>query len=554
MNTDFSQVPGNSQETVDRCKRSYPLESLFGRILSPFEQFLQRTTAGGMVLMGTTVLTLMLSNSPMGKSIQHVWEEQFRIVAGSWHLEMSLHKLINEGFMALFFLMVGLELKREVLVGELSSLREAALPVIAAVGGMVVPALLYHLLNPEGPAAPGWGVPMATDIAFAIGILVLLAWRIPPNLVIFLTALAIADDLGAVLIIAIYYTQNINPTALGSAVGALFILALFNRGGIRHPLPYTLLGLVLWFNLLQSGVHATIAGVLLALTIPARPAFSPFEFKLRLNQLQEGFHVEDVDCETTEPSLRAPLMAITAGHLESAAKAVQSPLQRMEHSLSPLVTFLVVPIFALSNAGIDFARIQLASTLVDPTTLGIILGLVLGKFLGISGFSWLAVHFGICKLPGGVRWRHLLGAAWLGGIGFTMSLFISQLAFQDPQLIERAKLGILVASAISAGIGVIWLFRRPRKRDRNRRTAGGMTKASIGLWRAPPKAGQGKTAQNAFQYRIVLKTSLELLWALGLDGGHVPGRRGDGVRLRRRWHGWPRSLPPADFHQDPRIS
>jgi NhaA family Na+:H+ antiporter len=426
MNTDFSQDTGNSQETVDRCKRAYPLESLFGRILSPFEQFLQRTTAGAMVLMGTTVLALMLSNSPLGKSIQPDWEQPFRIVLGSWHLEMSFHKLVNEGFMGLFFLMVGLELKREVLVGELSSLREAALPVIAAVGGMVVPAVLYHVLNPEGPAAAGWGVPMATDIAFAIGILVLLAWRIPPNLIIFLTALAIADDLGAVLIIAIYYTQTINPAALGSAVGALFILALFNRGGIRHPLPYALLGLVLWFNLLQSGVHATIAGVL--------------------------------DCETSRPALGSPLMAITAGHLESAAKAVQSPLQRMEHALSPWVTFLVLPLFALSNVGIDIADIQLASALVDPTTLGTILGLVLGKFLGISGFSWLAVHFGICKLPGGVRWRHLLGAAWLGGIGFTMSLFISHLAFQDPLLIERAKLGILIASAVSAGIGVIWLF------------------------------------------------------------------------------------------------
>jgi NhaA family Na+:H+ antiporter len=458
MNTDFSQDTGNSQETVDRCKQSYPLESLFGRILSPFEQFLQRTTAGAMVLMGTTVLALMLSNSPLGKSIQPDWEQPFRIVLGSWHLEMSFHKLVNEGFMGLFFLTVGLELKREILVGELSSWREAALPVFAAMGGMVVPAVLYLALNPEGPAAAGWGVPMATDIAFAIGILVLLAWRIPPNLIIFLTALAIADDLGAVLIIAIYYTQTINPAALGSAVGALFILALFNRGGIRHPLPYALLGLVLWFNLLQSGVHATIAGVLLALTVPARPAFTPIEFQQRLTQLQEGFQVEAMDCETSRPALGSPLMAITAGHLESAAKAVQSPLQRMEHALSPWVAFLVLPLFALSNAGINFADIQLANALVDPTTLGTILGLVLGKFLGISGFSWLAVHFGMGKLPGGVRWRHLLGAAWLGGIGFTMSLFMIQLAFQDPLLIERTKLGILIASAISAGIGVIWLF------------------------------------------------------------------------------------------------
>jgi Na+:H+ antiporter, NhaA family len=471
MNTDFSQDPQSGTEAGTHGIPSYPLESFFGQVLSPFEQFLRRTTAGGIVLMGTTVLTLILSNSPMGKSIQPVWEQPFAIVAGSWRLEMSIHRLVNEGFMALFFLMVGLELKRQVLVGELSSLREAALPVIAAVGGMVVPALLYHALNPEGPAAPGWGVPMATDIAFAIGILVLLAWRIPPNLIIFLTALAIADDLGAVLIIAIYYTQEINQAALGSAVGALFILALFNRGGIRHPVPYAVLGLVLWFNLLQSGAHATIAGVLLALTIPARPVFTPLEFKQRLTQLQEGFQVEAADRETAEPSLHSPTMATIAGHLEGAAKAVQSPLQRMEHNLGPWVTFLVLPVFALSNVGIDFADIHLGNSLSHRTTQGIILGLVLGKFLGISGFSWLAVKFGVGKLPGGVRWRHLLGAAWLGGIGFTMSLFISQLAFQDPLSVERAKLGILIASAISAGIGLLWLYpETPGTRSKPSRT------------------------------------------------------------------------------------
>jgi NhaA family Na+:H+ antiporter len=458
MNTGVSQDPRSAQQIMDQHKSSYPLEDLFGRILSPFEQFLRRTTAGGVVLMSTTVLTLILANSPSGKSILHFWEQPIRIGISAWQLELNLHVLVNDGFMALFFLLVGLELKRQILVGELSSLREAALPVVAAVGGMVVPALIYHGLNPDGPAAPGWGIPMATDIAFAIGILVLLAWRIPPNLIIFLTALAIADDLGAVLVIAVHYTQDLNLPALGSAMGALFILVLFNRGGIRHPLPYSVLGLVLWFNLFQSGVHATIAGVLLAFTIPARPVFTPSEFKQRLIQLQERFDAEAEESSTGEQPLSNPRMATIAANLEAAAEAVQSPLQRMEHSLSPWVTFLIIPIFALSNVGIDFTKIRFGDSLSHAATLGIILGLVPGKFLGIGGFSWLAVRFGIARLPSGVRWRHLLGAAWLGGIGFTMSLFISQLALGDPLLVEQAKLGILVASAVSATVGLIWLF------------------------------------------------------------------------------------------------
>jgi NhaA family Na+:H+ antiporter len=464
-------------------KIAYPLESLFGQILSPFERFLRRTTAGGIILMGATVFTLLVANSPWGKVAHLLWEQPARIGIGAWQLETSLHHLVNDGLMAIFFLVVGLELKREILVGELSSLRDAALPVVAALGGMIVPAGIYYCFNPSGPLARGWGIPMATDIAFAVGILVLLAWRIPRNLIIFLTALAIADDLGAVLVIALFYSQTINLAALASSAAVLACLILLNRGGIRHALPYGLLGLLLWFSLLESGIHATIAGVLLAFTIPARPAFQPLDFDLRLIQLQRSFHTEAVNscippgitdatermtdndpaeaansCTSGQP-LSNPRMAAIADSVEKAAKAVQSPLQRMEHILSPWVTFVIIPIFAISNAGIDLADLHLGEALRQPVTLGVIFGLVLGKFLGIGGFSWLAVKIGLGKLPGGVHWRHLFGVAWLGGIGFTMSLFISQLAFTNPALVEEAKLGILAASAISAVIGLIWLYR-----------------------------------------------------------------------------------------------
>ena len=447
-------------------QNNYVLEPLFGKILSPFERFLERTTAGGIVLVGATVVTLVLANSTWGSSLRHLWEMPARISIGGRLLDLTLHQWVNEGLMALFFLVVGLELKREIMVGELSTPKDGSLPVVAALGGMIGPALIYHAINPVGPAARGWGIPMATDIAFSIGILVLLAGRIPKGLIIFLTALAIADDLGAVLIIAVFYTRDLSLHSLGSAAGILALLALLNRGGIRHPLPYGVLGLMLWAALLHSGVHATIAGVLLAFTIPARPAFTPREFERRLLQLQQSLRSEANDPLACVHPLKCPTMATVAENLEKAARAVQSPQQHMEHTLSPWVTFLVMPLFAMSNAGVDFSSIQLGESLRHPVTLGVILGLVLGKFIGISGFCWVAHKAGIGRLPHGVRWPHLLGVAWLAGIGFTMSLFIGQLAFADPALVERAKLGILIASAISGVVGLVWLIMaKPAERN-----------------------------------------------------------------------------------------
>jgi NhaA family Na+:H+ antiporter len=448
--------------------RSYPLESLFGRILSPFEYFLSRATAGGMVLIGATVATLLLANSPWSHAVHAFWEQPFGISFGgsfglekSFVLEKSVHHWVNDGLMVLFFLLVGLELKREILVGELSSPKDAALPVIAAIGGMVCPALIYVSLNPTEPALAGWGVPMATDIAFAVGILVLLSWRVPKNLIIFLTALAIADDLGAVLVIALFYTADLNLAALLGAGVTLLVLILLNRGGIRHPLPYWIVGLVLWYLVLASGVHATIAGILLAFTIPARPAYSPQQFEGRIAELQTAFRAslhENTSGEVPADALRDHRMATLAESFEQVSSAVQSPLQRIEHSLSPWVTFAIIPLFAFANAGIDFRELDFASALSAPVTLGVLGGLTLGKFVGISLFSWVGVKCGLGRLPIGVHWRHLFGAAWLGGIGFTMSLFIGQLAFGDPILVEEAKLGVLLASLLAAIIGLLWLW------------------------------------------------------------------------------------------------
>ena len=423
--------------------------------MSPFEQFLRRTTAGGIILIATVAFALILANTGAGQYVFRIWELPVSIEIADWHLEMTLHEWVNDGLMTLFFLLVGLELKRELIAGELTSLKDATLPVAAALGGMLVPALIYWIINPAGPAARGWGIPMATDIAFAVGILVLLDWRIPTSLIIFLTALAIADDLGAVAVIAFFYTGEIAFSAL--IIVALLFACLFtiNRGGIRHPLPYAIIGLLLWFSLLKSGVHPTIAGILLACAIPAKSAFTPPEFAERIEQLQEELQEESSDPYACDHAISCPRMATVAENLEKTARAVQSPQQRLEHALSPWVTFIVLPIFAFSNMGIDFSKLQWN---VGPITAGVALGLVLGKLIGITVFSHLAVRLRLGRLPRGVTWLQMIGVSWLGGIGFTMSLFISNLAFADPGNLEEAKIGILGASLVAGAIGFAWLY------------------------------------------------------------------------------------------------
>jgi NhaA family Na+:H+ antiporter len=443
--------------SLPRAAEPYPLESLFGRILTPFEQFLHRTTAGGIVLMATTAVTLLAASLLDMGAITHALETPFSIARPEHALQMTAHEWINDGLMTLFFLVVGLELKREVLVGELASPRQALLPVIAAAGGMIGPGLVYAFFNAGGPGAAGWGIPMATDIAFAIGVLVMLGWRVPRNLIVFLTALAIADDLGAVLVIAIFYTANMDMAMLGASAGLFALQVLLNRAGVRRPWPYVVAGVAMWTTLHASGLHATLAGIFTALAIPARPRVPATHFAARLDELGAALRADLRDETTGGDPLGNRGMAAIAEAVESSAVAVQSPLQRIEHRLAPWVTFGVVPLFAFSNAGIDLSAVAWSEALSSRVTLGVALGLVLGKFAGISLFCWLSVLAGLAHLPGGVRWPHVLGAAWLSGIGFTMSLFVSQLAFKDPHLVEQARLGILVASAIAAVVGAAWL-------------------------------------------------------------------------------------------------
>jgi NhaA family Na+:H+ antiporter len=448
-------------------KKPHLLEEFFGRVLDPFERFLKQTTSGGIVLLAATAITLTLANSPWGPPLSRIWDYPLRIRFHEWQLTFTFHQFINEGLMTLFFLLVGLELKRAFIVGELSSPKRAALPVIGAIGGMAVPALIYVAVNPSGDASAGWGIPMATDIAFAVGILVMLAWRAPRSLIVFLTSLAIADDLGAVLVIAIFYTQKLNFMMLAFAALAMGVLIVLNMGGIRRIFPYALLGILLWYGLLESGVHATIAGVLLAFAVPARPVFTPGQFARRLDELREMLKVKREEVkEVEDPIKRSYHMETIAANVEEATHAVQSPLQRIEHNLASWVTFLVIPLFALANAGIDFSGIRFASPHSYPVTAGVILGLVFGKFLGIGGISWLAVRSGFAQLPPGTRLSQIFGAAWLGGIGFTMSIFISELAFRgNAVLLEAAKLGILIASPIASVIGLGWLYFVSRDED-----------------------------------------------------------------------------------------
>ncbi len=432
-----------------------PWEKSFDRILTPFEEFIHRQTTSGLLLMATAILALVLANSALSQMYLHLLHTPFGINVGDWRLEKTLHHWVNDGLMALFFFVVGLELKREMLVGELAVPRQAALPIVAAIGGMVVPVLIYFAFNPSGDAAGGWGIPMATDIAFAIGALVLLADRVPKALITFLVALAIVDDLGAVLVIAFFYTDQIVWEALISAAVILAVLIVINRAGIRQPLPYFLLGGLLWFALLKSGIHATLAGVLTAFTIPASPKYDPARFSGHVKELMARFDASHQPGKSimTNDALRAVVQT-----LENGVHKVETPLQRLEHGLHMPVAFLVIPVFAFFNAGIPIALSGLGDTLTHPVTLGVIFGLVVGKFIGIAGASWLALRLGIGQLPADTRFSQIAGVALLAGIGFTMAIFIAELGFAgQEEYLLMAKTGILLASLIAGVSGFFWL-------------------------------------------------------------------------------------------------
>jgi NhaA family Na+:H+ antiporter len=424
------------------------------RSLTTFEEFLHIEAAGGALLLACAVVAMIVANSPWADWYHATLATPVAISSGGHTQSLTAGAWINDALMAIFFLLVGLEIKREVLVGELSSPRNAALPLVAAVGGMVVPALIYFLVNPSGLAAHGWATPMATDIAFALGILAMAAPRAPSGLKIFLAALAIVDDLGAVLVIAVFYSDHVEWGALGKAGVVLALLACLNLARVRYLTAYLALGVLLWFFVHESGVHATIAGVLLAFCIPTRTKINATDFSREARRhLDEFDRTESGDLHVlTSKGQQAAIAGIA-----HASDLVTPPLLHLEHALHRFSAFVVMPMFALANAGVTLTGVSMGRV-----TAGVVLGLVVGKLTGILGASALAVRLRIASLPQGVTWNALHGCAWLGGIGFTMSLFIASLAFKDSPLLDGAKVGILVGSLVAGIVGTVILRRAGR--------------------------------------------------------------------------------------------
>lgn len=440
-----------------------PSPDRLASILRPLQAFVRLEATAGILLLICTFVAMAWANSSAAGSYFRLWETTLTIGTDRFGLSKSVIHWINDGLMTIFFLLIGLEIKREVLFGELSNAKGAALPLAAALGGMVLPASIYAVIaigfgSPE--SRRGWGVPMATDIAFALGVLALLGRRAPSGLRVFLAALAIADDLAAVLVIAIFYTARLSLGALAFASGCVAVLALGNRLGIRRTAFYTLLGIVLWVAVLKSGVHATIAGVLLATTIPARRRIDRSAFVARARTLVEEFAAGDG--RAAESDLTAREMEVVRS-LEHACEGVNQPLHRFEKALYPWVGLVVMPLFALANAGVSVDIPTARGAAGDAASIGIFLGLLVGKQFGVFGFAWLTVRMGLARLPASATWSQLYGVAWLCGIGFTMSLFIAALAFTSPQVLDHAKLAILSASTLAALVGTILLIATGRR-------------------------------------------------------------------------------------------
>ena len=437
----------------ERYDGPWDLDSLAAEIQKPvgvrmrliFRQFARIQASGGILLLLATVLAMVWANSAWSDGYFSLWETYLSISLGGLVLKENLLHWVNDGLMVIFFFLVGLEIKREILVGELASLKRAALPLMGGVGGMAVPALIYVLVNAGGEGQAGWGIPMATDIAFMLGLLAVMGSRVPVSLKVFFTALAIADDLGAVLVIAVFYSGEIQVVALVAAALILAVLIGLNRLGVHRPMPYVLLGAGLWLAFLQSGLHPTIAGVLLAMTIPARVRSQGAAYAAQCTAALRG--IDQIEGHVDDRRQQA-----AAQTLETIAERIQSPLQRLERSLNPWVAYLILPIFAFANAGVSIGG-DLGAALTNPVALGIIGGLVLGKPLGITLLSWLAVRVKLAELPVGVTWKQLFAASWLAGIGFTMSLFIASSAFDSQVLLGVSKIAILVASLIASAMG-----------------------------------------------------------------------------------------------------
>lgn len=414
--------------------------SLAKFVARPVLRFIDREVAGGILLLVATAAALVWVNSGWGDSYHSFWHTEIELAVGSWHLpHMSLGHFVNDALMALFFFVVGLEIKRELVTGDLSSMRAAALPAIGAAGGMVVPALLYFVFNTAGEASRGWGIPMATDIAFAVGIVALLGSRVSPKIKLFLLTLAIVDDIGAIAVIAIFYTSDLSTTWLLTALVGLIAVWVLQKIRVWAIPVYAVLGIFIWYATLESGVHATIAGVALGLLTPARPLLGQRDAQQIVDALPSDANVAEVR------------------HASFLAQESVPLTERLEELLHPFTAFMIIPIFALANAGIVLSGDTISDAAASNVTLGIIAGLVIGKPLGIALFTWVATRFGFA-LPEGVNWPQFVGMGLAAGIGFTVSIFVGNLAFDDPAITELAKIGILVASVIAA-TGALVLLR-----------------------------------------------------------------------------------------------
>ena len=416
------------------------------RLIRPLVDFLRTEAAGGVALVAAAIVALLWANSPWDASYDDVWTTHLAVALGDWELDLDLRDWINDGLMVLFFFVVGLEIKRELVEGELRDPRRAALPVWAALGGMVVPALIYAAFNAGGEGTDGWGIPMATDIAMAVGVLSLLGSRASPSLKLFLLALAIVDDIGAIVVIAVFYTDDIGGEALLAAAGLVVVVAAMRRAGITSIAPYAVIGAALWLALHESGVHATVAGVALGLMTPTQPIRHP--------ELIDAGELADVS------SYEAARQTATA------ARESVSVVEWLEHQLHPWTSFVIVPLFVLANAGVPLSGPAVSDALTSSVAGGIVVGLVVGKFVGVAGFTWLAARLRVARLPEGATWSGIVGVSALAGIGFTVSIFITDLAFAGTTLEDQAKIAILAASVLAAAIGsalLVTLSRRPAR-------------------------------------------------------------------------------------------
>jgi NhaA family Na+:H+ antiporter len=415
------------------------------RLVKPLQRFIHISSASGVVLLICTVIAVVFANSPLAEGWAAFWKTKNGFAIGGFEFKHSIKHWINDGLMAIFFFVVGLEVKREIVLGELRDMRRASLPIIAALGGMVVPAGIYLALQGGTEAARGWGIPMATDIAFVVGCMALLGPRVPHGLRIAILSLAIADDIGAILVIAIGYTEGLSIGALVAGFAGIVLIYVMARLGVRSFAAFTLFGLLVWFAFHESGVHATIAGVILGLMTPARRDLSTSIIGKALKRLDELLHGNWEE---------RPHRAAEVRQVQKVAKEAVSPLEYLENALHPWVSFAIMPIFALANAGVAIE----VSSFADPVALAVAAGLVVGKPVGIVLFSWLGVKAGLAQLPQGVSWGALAGGGCLAGIGFTMALFIAGLALEGPML-DAAKVGILTASAVAAALGMALLVK-----------------------------------------------------------------------------------------------